>query len=245
MPSRATLVIVAIASGLVGCSPKNAAGDSGGNQVASGTGGSAGVHAGGLPGTSGAGGAAVDAGSGKGASMAGKGAGSAGQGGGAAGKAGGDGASAGMGGSGACPADVAIPALCKLCAGNTCGTPTCSGGKFSGFVCPPDGADAGTDVGGACNLACVKGKHCELKPTPTCVDNASDGGTAGAPPSCGGFAGLACPGMGQCVDVPGDSCDPMHGGADCPGQCECTVVMTCAPNMRWVGSPDVCACGPA
>jgi hypothetical protein len=38
-------------------------------------------------------------------------------------------------------------------------------------------------------------------------------------PPCGGFAGLACPADLRCVDDPGDSCDPNHGGADCGGIC--------------------------
>jgi hypothetical protein len=41
--------------------------------------------------------------------------------------------------------------------------------------------------------------------------------------ACGGFAGTTCPMpafMEQfCVDDPRDSCDPLHGGADCPGVC--------------------------
>jgi hypothetical protein len=180
--------------------------------------------------------------------------GGAAQGGGAAGKAG-----TGLGGSGAGtggPAagasgndcrDVPIEALCRLCNDGSCGTPTCSGGKFTGFVCPGD-LDAGTagsaGTGGVCNLACIKGKHCVANPKPTCVDDVNDAGVdAGSkPPSCGGFAGFPCPGTGQCVDVPNDSCDPMHGGADCPGQCECTVAANCAQGSTWDPSPAVCAC---
>lgn len=36
---------------------------------------------------------------------------------------------------------------------------------------------------------------------------------------CGGIAGIPCPEGFKCVDVPGDGCDPQHGGADCPGYC--------------------------
>jgi hypothetical protein len=36
---------------------------------------------------------------------------------------------------------------------------------------------------------------------------------------CGGIAGIPCPEGFKCVDVPGDGCDPQHGGADCPGIC--------------------------
>ena len=47
--------------------------------------------------------------------------------------------------------------------------------------------------------------------------------TASADPSgqfCGGFAGIPCPQGFVCVDVPGDGCDPRHGGADCGGYCK-------------------------
>ena len=37
---------------------------------------------------------------------------------------------------------------------------------------------------------------------------------------CGGFAGIPCPEGYVCVDVPGDGCDPQHGGADCAGRCK-------------------------
>ena len=37
---------------------------------------------------------------------------------------------------------------------------------------------------------------------------------------CGGFAGIPCPDGYVCVDVPGDGCDPRHGGADCAGYCK-------------------------
>ena len=39
---------------------------------------------------------------------------------------------------------------------------------------------------------------------------------------CGGIAGLSCPEGFTCVDVPGDGCDPKHGGADCAGYCRRT-----------------------
>ena len=46
--------------------------------------------------------------------------------------------------------------------------------------------------------------------------------TASAAPKgqfCGGIGGIPCPEGFRCVDVPGDGCDPQHGGADCPGIC--------------------------
>ena len=40
------------------------------------------------------------------------------------------------------------------------------------------------------------------------------------PPSfCGGIAGFPCAPGFECVDDPGDSCDPASGGADCGGRC--------------------------
>jgi hypothetical protein len=38
--------------------------------------------------------------------------------------------------------------------------------------------------------------------------------------TCGGFAGFQCDAGYSCVDDVTDSCDPNHGGADCPGVCE-------------------------
>ena len=40
------------------------------------------------------------------------------------------------------------------------------------------------------------------------------------PQACGGIAGIKCPDGQTCVDDPNDSCDPAHGGADCPGICK-------------------------
>jgi hypothetical protein len=38
---------------------------------------------------------------------------------------------------------------------------------------------------------------------------------------CGGKpGGLSCPEGFTCVDLPGDHCDPKHGGADCGGYCK-------------------------
>lgn len=67
-----------------------------------------------------------------------------------------------------------------------------------------------------------------------------------ASPACGGIAGLACPGAGECVDDPGDDCDPDDGGADCSGVCECSAgtLILCAPGTLFDASPDVCSCVP-
>ncbi|HEU4577700.1 MAG TPA: hypothetical protein VFS67_05570 [Polyangiaceae bacterium] len=63
-------------------------------------------------------------------------------------------------------------------------------------------------------------------------------------PFCGGFAGIACPGSGTCVDDPSDDCDPERGGADCGGICECNVRALCVRGLAFDASPDVCACVP-
>jgi hypothetical protein len=39
------------------------------------------------------------------------------------------------------------------------------------------------------------------------------------PAFCGGIAGFPCPVGQQCIDDPGDDCDPRSGGADCDGIC--------------------------
>jgi hypothetical protein len=63
-----------------------------------------------------------------------------------------------------------------------------------------------------------------------------------AGPLCGGFAGIECPGAGQCVDAPGDGCDPNHGGADCGGVCQCNALGLCEAGSHWDASPSVCGC---
>jgi hypothetical protein len=102
------------------------------HDAAGGSGGAAAVSGGGRPSSGGAGSAAPRGGAGSSA-RAGAGGGRAGEG----GQSGGD----------SC-ANVAIPASCKLCSDNRCGTPTCSSGKFTGFVCPED-ADAGAADAGS------------------------------------------------------------------------------------------------
>jgi hypothetical protein len=61
---------------------------------------------------------------------------------------------------------------------------------------------------------------------------------------CGGFAGIACPGAGNCVDDPSDDCDPQNGGADCGGICECVANALCIQGSHFDTSPAVCACVP-
>ncbi|KAL0932651.1 proteinase inhibitor kazal [Colletotrichum truncatum] len=72
-----------------------------------------------------------------------------------------------------------------------------------------------------------------FRPTPptcaegyTCVDDPWRGGCGMACDwpgicmiECGGFLGKACPKGMECLDRPGDGCDPQNGGADCMGLC--------------------------
>lgn len=61
---------------------------------------------------------------------------------------------------------------------------------------------------------------------------------------CGGIAGVACAGLGHCVDDPNDDCDPQQGGADCAGICECTQNSLCAKGYHFDSSGEVCTCVP-
>lgn len=63
-----------------------------------------------------------------------------------------------------------------------------------------------------------------------------------AGPTCGGIAGLMCPGSGVCTDNPSDGCDPENGGADCGGVCECNIRALCIQGFVFDESPNVCAC---
>jgi len=247
------LIALAGVSMLAGC-PKNTeiangGTQGGGNQSGSGGSGTAGSASGSGGGTGGSHG-----GSNGGSSGANGGPitlpGSGGSGGGAGGSSGGGTAGASMGGgsggtsggSTSCPPNIAIPALCRVCADGKCGEPACNGSMFTGFVCPNDPPDAGTGTGGTsgggvCNLACVKGKHCELMQVtcirapcpaqPTCVDDA-DGGTTGSlhwVASCGTPVCTANPGnfddpnirncttemQGQPCTTAGDRCDGVLG----------------------------------
>jgi hypothetical protein len=53
-----------------------------------------------------------------------------------------------------------------------------------------------------------------------CPNKPGPGGPPGKPQACGGIAGIKCPDGLMCVDDPSDTCDPAHGGADCPGICK-------------------------
>lgn len=82
-------------------------------------------------------------------------------------------------------------------------------------------------------VRCVAGTHCEPD---------GDGAQCVADVFCGGIAGFACPGAGQCVDDVTDDCDPADGGADCGGMCVCNSLALCIEGSHFDDSPGVCGC---
>jgi hypothetical protein len=150
---------------------------------------------------------------------------------------------AGASGGDACGRDIEVPALCRTCADGSCGAASCSAGKFIGFVCPDD-ADGGVAGGGgsggvACNLACVKGKHCVANPKPTCVDDATDAGAdAGSSgalhwvvscgiPVCQGSGTYDDPNIPNCTtEEEGQAC--ATDGQRCDGVATCGATLMCA-----------------
>ena len=166
-----------------------------------------------------------------------------------------------------CPLPSA-PCVGKSC-GESCSGCSPSAGRPCPDVvsyCQPDGSCAAqrpscTDEDFCATAHCPVGTQCLVKPThpPTVscepVDKCAtvrcatgthcEAGacTADAPKVfCGGIAGIACPGAGTCIDDPSDSCDPMHGGADCGGLCVCKQTQPCLIGAHWDASPTVCAC---
>jgi hypothetical protein len=158
----------------------------------------------------------------------GKGAGGAGQAGHASG-AGGKGA--GGAGSNGCPRDIAIPTLCRACDDGSCGTPSCSGEKFVGFVCPND-ADGGTlDAGTSAALHWV-----ESCGTPVCQ--------AGGPYDDPNIPNCTTEKVGQSCTTDGQRCD---GVATCGATllCATQAPQTCPKsraeykeNIRYLGDAE-------
>jgi hypothetical protein len=153
---------------------------------------------------------------------------------------------------------VAYEGECRA-EGQTCGGLTgagCDEGEFCDY--PPSAQCGAADQTGVCRAipeACTD----QYEPVCGCDDQTygnacyaaaagvsvvSEGECGGDGPSCGGIAGIACPGAGDCVDDPSDDCDPERGGADCGGICACNAIGLCLPGFAWDSSPDVCDCAP-
>lgn len=122
-------------------------------------------------------------------------------------------------------------------AGSSGGGGTTGGGKCGSNTCAADE----TCCNPSCGICVKPGGGCTKQLCPP--DDPGDPGTKD-PQRCGGFAGFPCPGLGECVDDPGDDCDPQNGGADCGGICKCTAGPTvlCQTGMPWNPDPHVCAC---
>lgn len=94
-------------------------------------------------------------------------------------------------------------------------------------------------------VRCAAGTHCQATPV-QCIKAPCPPVAACVPDApgvtCGGIAGILCPGAGQCVDNPTDDCDPANGGADCGGLCQCKQTALCVKGFVFDSSPKVCAC---
>jgi hypothetical protein len=112
---------------------------------------------------------------------------------------------------------------CHVVDGGASCTPDTGINPCAAVLCPVDTS---------CEVIDGEAQCTSLEPTPP------------SGPFCGGFAGLACPGSGSCVDAPGDGCDPDNGGADCGGVCECNVRALCIQGFQFDASPEVCSCVP-
>lgn len=188
-------LVVAVVLWLNGCGTEThivgSAAGSGGSSAGSGAGAGAGEGgtAGSLPGGSGGSGGSPAAGSG-GQSFGGAGGGSSGSG--ASGASSGSGGSGGNVSSDACPPNIAIPAMCRVCADGSCGRAVCKDGEFAGFVCPEDEEPA-------VNCDCALGAY-----VPVCgIDGQTYDATCGR--ECVPVA-IACNGECPCSDCIAGGC---------------------------------------
>lgn len=182
---------------------------------------------------------------------------------GAGGSGGGGSGGSDTGPSCAADGDCAAPAICQLCADGvitSCAAGKCVEGAcevvYPGCptpeeepACPAEWSSANACTG---DQVCTYGSESCCGETYAsvicqCVDGAFGchytDACLGAPSmcpdpepevTCGGIAGLDCPGYGECVVSPSD-CD------DCIGHCECTENVDC-DSGTFDPSPEVCAC---
>lgn len=128
---------------------------------------------------------------------------------------------------------------------------TCVGGDDAGSSGGGDGVTCGSVTCAAGDECCNASCGICVPPGGACTTQLCPPDDPGDPdptdsPFCGGFAGLPCPGAGECVDDPSDDCDPNNGGADCGGICKCMsgATVLCAQGTEWNADPNVCACVP-
>jgi hypothetical protein len=131
-----------------------------------------------------------------------------------------------------CKSDADCPVLgvpCRLCADESSACPSVTCERHHCVASIPTCPEADP----CATVRCAAGTHCDAG---ACLpDNKV---------VCGGFAGLPCPGRGQCVDDPSDTCDPKRGGADCSGLCTCVQNVACILGSHFDPSPSVCSCVP-
>ena len=115
---------------------------------------------------------------------------------------------------------VVCPAIVKICPQGqlACRPSPCSCAQVcaaEGHGCnresEPLSSDSGTLEGEGVDLAAAQ---------LNLMTSAEPAAAPAAGQFCGGIAGIPCPEGFVCKDVPGDGCDPLHGGADCPGRCK-------------------------
>jgi hypothetical protein len=154
----------------------------------------------------------------------------------------GGGGHAGSGAPGEACGDVTCPSG-QVCCNESCGICTAPGGFCTEQFCEPGGGEACGDV------TCPSGQVCCNASCGICTEPGGACTQQFCEPEpkvfCGGIAGIDCPGEGECVDDPSDSCDPNNGGADCGGMCDCSrVSLLCVGGTHFDDSPSVCACVP-
>ncbi len=146
--------------------------------------------------------------------------------------------------SDACPPNIALPAICRMCADGSCGEPVCSGGEFTGeWRCPEDEQPT-------VDCDCARGAY-----VPVCgVDGETYDATCGR--ECVEVQ-IACDGPCPCTDCVAGGCSGElcveAGGQEQPiSTCEwrpeyaCYRTATCERqangNCGWTSTPELTQC---